>query len=80
MLSQRTDYAIARLQHLADRYGEGPVPLSEIAEKQNIPPVPDRHPIKMSREGLVDTSAGGTDGYYGWHYRRSTSAMVTSCA
>jgi DNA-binding IscR family transcriptional regulator len=37
MLSQRTRYTIRALLHLADRYGET-VQLSEIAEKQNIPP------------------------------------------
>jgi DNA-binding IscR family transcriptional regulator len=26
------------MQHLADHYGEGPVQLAEIADKQNIPP------------------------------------------
>src|SRR3546814_18367980 len=34
MLSQRTRYTIRALLHLADRYGEGPVQLAEIAEAQ----------------------------------------------
>ena len=37
MLSQKTRYAIRALQHLADRYRQGPVPLNEIATRQNIP-------------------------------------------
>ena len=37
VLSQRTRYAIRALLHLADRHGEGPVQLTEIAEAQNIP-------------------------------------------
>ena len=37
MLSQKTRYAIRAMQHLADRHGEGPVPLAEIAAAQNIP-------------------------------------------
>ena len=37
MLSQKTRYAIRALQHLADRHGDGPIPLSDIAETQNIP-------------------------------------------
>ena len=32
MLSQKTRYAIRAMQHLADRYGQGPVRLAEIAE------------------------------------------------
>ena len=38
MLSQRTRYTIRALLHLADRHGEGPVQLAEIAASQNIPP------------------------------------------
>src|SRR3546814_12977907 len=37
MLSQRTRYTLRALQYLADRFGEGPVQLKEIAESQNIP-------------------------------------------
>src|SRR3546814_11693606 len=37
VLSQRTRYAIRALLHLGDRYGQGPVQLTEIAEAQNIP-------------------------------------------
>lgn len=37
MLSQKTRYAIRAMQHLADRHGQGPVQLAEIAERQNIP-------------------------------------------
>ena len=37
MLSQKTRYTIRALQHLADHYGEGPMPLTAIVEAQNIP-------------------------------------------
>ena len=37
MLSQKTRYTIRALQHLADRYQQGPVRLDEIAAAQNIP-------------------------------------------
>ena len=36
MLSQKTRYAIRAMQHLADRYGEGPVQLAEIAAVQKV--------------------------------------------
>ena len=63
MLSQRTRYTIRALLHLADRYGEGPVQLSEIAEAQNIPAkfltVMLSH---MRRKGLVETMRGREGG------------------
>ena len=65
MLSQRTRYTIRALLHLADRYGEGPVQLAEIAEAQNLPPkfltVILSH---MRRAGLVETLRGREGGYW----------------
>ena len=65
MLSQRTRYTIRALLHLADRYGEGPVQLNEIAEAQNIPAkfltVMLSH---MRRSGLVETMRGREGGYW----------------
>lgn len=65
MLSQKTRYAIRALQHLADRFGEGPVPLTEISEKQNIPSKFLTVILsEMSREGLVATQRGRDGGYW----------------
>jgi len=65
MLSQRTRYAIRALQHLADRFGEGPVGLAEIAEKQRIPAKFLTVILsEMAREGLVDTQRGRDGGYW----------------
>jgi Rrf2 family protein len=65
MLSQRTRYTIRALLHLADRFGEGPVQLTEIAEAQNIPAkfltVMLSH---MRRSGLVETMRGREGGYW----------------
>ena len=36
MLSQKTRYAIRAMQHLADRYGEGPVQLAEGCEAREL--------------------------------------------
>jgi len=69
MLSQRTRYTIRALLHLADRFGEGPVQLSEIAAAQNIPPKFLTVMLsQMIREGLV-LSRRGRDGGY-WLARR----------
>jgi Rrf2 family protein len=65
MLSQRTRYTIRALLHLADRYGDGPVQLTEIAEAQNIPPKFLTVMLsQMSREGLVGTRRGRIGGYW----------------
>lgn len=65
MLSQRTRYAIRALQHLADRYGEGPVQLVEISEAQNIPGKFLTVILsEMKRAGLVDTLRGKEGGYW----------------
>ncbi|AUW59914.1 Rrf2 family transcriptional regulator [Sphingobium sp. SCG-1] len=65
MLSQKTRYAIRALQHLADNYGQGPVPLTDIAETQNIPSKFLTVILsELSREGLVDTQRGRDGGYW----------------
>ncbi|MGK2908432.1 MAG: RrF2 family transcriptional regulator [Sphingobium sp.] len=65
MLSQKTRYAIRALQHLADHYGQGPVPLTDIAETQNIPSKFLTVILsELSREGLVDTQRGRDGGYW----------------
>ena len=65
MLSQRTRYTIRALLHLADRYAEGPVQLTEIATEQNLPPKFLTVMLsQMSREGLVGTRRGREGGYW----------------
>lgn len=65
MLSQKTRYAIRALQHLADKYGAGPVPLTEIAGSQNIPAKFLTVILsEMGREGLVATQRGRDGGYW----------------
>lgn len=65
MLSQRTRYTIRALQHLAKRYGEGPVHLAEIAETQNIPGKFLTVILsELSRAGLIATQRGRDGGYW----------------
>ena len=65
MLSQKTRYAIRAMQHLADRYGEGPVQLSEIAEAQKIPANFLTVILsELSRVGLVSSLRGKDGGYW----------------
>ena len=65
MLSQRTRYALRALQHLADRYGEGPVQLAEIVARQNIPAKFLTVILsELKRHGLVETLRGKEGGYW----------------
>lgn len=65
MLSQKTRYAIRAMQHLADHYGEGPIQLAEIAEKQNIPAKFLTVILsELTRFGLVASQRGREGGYW----------------
>jgi Rrf2 family protein len=65
MLSQKTRYAIRALQHLADHFGEGPIPLGDIADTQKIPSKFLTVILsELSREGLVATQRGRDGGYW----------------
>jgi Rrf2 family protein len=65
MLSQKTRYAIRAMQHLADRYGEGPVRLAEIAEAQKIPANFLTVILsELSRYGIVGSMRGKDGGYW----------------
>jgi Rrf2 family protein len=65
MLSQKTRYAIRAMQHLADRHGEGPVRLSEIAERQKIPAnFLTTILSELGRVGIVASQRGKDGGYW----------------
>ncbi|MEP7348809.1 MAG: Rrf2 family transcriptional regulator [Sphingorhabdus sp.] len=65
MLSQKTRYAIRAMQHLADRYGQGPVQLADIATEQKIPPKFLTVILsELSRSGLVASQRGKDGGYW----------------
>ncbi len=64
MLSQKSRYAIRALQHLADRYGQGVVPLTEIVAKQNIPAKFLTVILsELGRDGIVRSQRGRDGGY-----------------
>lgn len=65
MLSQKTRYAIRAMQHLADCYGQGPVQLQEIAEKQKIPAKFLTVILaELTRSGIVASQRGKDGGYW----------------
>lgn len=64
MLSQKTRYAIRAMQHLADRHGQGPVRLADIAAAQNIPARFLTVILsELSRYGIVESQRGKDGGY-----------------
>ena len=65
MLSQKTRYAIRAMQHLADRHGEGPVQLPEIAAAQKIPANFLTVILsELGRYGIVGSMRGKDGGYW----------------
>ncbi|HUD28728.1 MAG TPA: Rrf2 family transcriptional regulator [Novosphingobium sp.] len=65
MLSQKTRYAIRAIQHLADKHGQGPIPLTDIAETQNIPAKFLTVILsELSRVGIVASQRGKDGGYW----------------
>jgi len=65
MLSQKIRYAIRAMQHLADRHGQGPVQLAEIAARQNIPANFLTVILsELGRTGLVESMRGKDGGYW----------------
>ncbi len=65
MLSQKARYAIRAMQHLADRYGDGPVQLGEIATAQQIPAKFLTTILsELGRAGVVESQRGRDGGYW----------------
>lgn len=65
MLSQRTRYTIRALHYLASKYGNGPVPLAEITEAENIPAKFLTVILsEMGRAGIVGAQRGRDGGYF----------------
>jgi Rrf2 family protein len=65
MLSQKTRYAIRAMQHLSDKYGQGPQQLADIAEAQKIPPKFLTVILsELARSGLVASQRGKDGGYW----------------
>ncbi len=65
MLSKKTQYAFRALTHLVDKYNEGPVLISEIAEKKNIPiKFLESILLDLKKAGVLDSKKGKGGGYY----------------
>lgn len=65
MLNMKSRYAMRALLYLAQRHGDGPIQIGEIAESQRIP----RKFLtvilsELAREGIVGTKRGRLGGYW----------------
>lgn len=60
--SLRTEYGLRALMELASRWGDGPVPAREIAERQNIPLRFLEHQLAALHKGGIVSSHRGMGG------------------
>lgn len=64
MLSKKTQYALKALGYLTEKYGEGPVLISEIAEKKNIPiKFLECILLELRNDGILESRKGKGGGY-----------------
>jgi Rrf2 family transcriptional regulator, cysteine metabolism repressor len=63
-ISQKCQYAVRAVLELAKHYGQGPLPISEIASKQAVPPRFLENILnEMKQGGFVDSRRGIQGGY-----------------
>lgn len=63
-LSRKSDYALRALVTLGDRYGEGPVSIRELAEKNDVPQrFLEQIMLEMKKLGWVTSTAGRIGGF-----------------
>lgn len=65
MLSKKSKYAIHALVYLAERYGEGPVQIGEIADKKRIPKkFLEAILLELKNARILNSKKGVGGGYY----------------
>ncbi len=65
MLSKKAQYAFRALTLLVEQYNEGPILISEIAEKKNIPlKFLEFILLELRKAGILDSKKGKGGGYY----------------
>jgi Rrf2 family protein len=65
MLSNKTKYALKALQVLAKEYGQGPVLISEIARRENIPAkFLELILLELKNQGILQSKKGKGGGYF----------------
>ncbi|MEO8772391.1 MAG: Rrf2 family transcriptional regulator [Ferruginibacter sp.] len=65
MLSKKTQYGLKALGYLASQYGKGPVLISEIALKKNIPiKFLETILLLLKQKNILDSKKGKGGGYF----------------
>ena len=65
MLSKKSQYAFKALTYLSERYEKGPVLISEIASKKNIPlKFLENILLELKKAGILDSKKGKGGGYF----------------
>lgn len=65
MLSKKTRYAMLALTKLAKEYGNGPIPISEIAASEKIPQrFLENILLEIKKMGILGSRLGKAGGYY----------------
>ena len=65
MLSKRSQYAMKALGYLAMKYNEGPVLISDIADKKKIPlKFLEDILLELKTAGILDSKKGKGGGYF----------------
>lgn len=65
MLNKKTQYALQALMYLADHKEEGPVLISEISKKKNIPlKFLENILLELKNGGILQSKKGKGGGYY----------------
>ena len=65
MLSKKAQYAIKALGYLATRYSEGPILISDIAEKKKIPlKFLENILLELKKADLLESKKGKGGGYF----------------
>ena len=65
MLTKKAYYAFQALTHLVERYQQGPVLISEIAEDRKIPlKFLENILLELKNAGILDSKKGKGGGYY----------------
>ena len=65
MLSKKSQYAFKALVYLTERYNKGPVLISEISDKKNVPlKFLENILLELKKAGILESKKGKGGGYY----------------
>ena len=65
MLSKKSQYAFKALAYLTERYNKGPVLISEISDKKNVPlKFLENILLELKKAGILESKKGKGGGYY----------------